>query len=47
VENGKMNEVFPKNLHFAFSNFHFSMKFSVLFPNAELIQIFIYAEPAG
>jgi len=33
-----MNDVFSKDFHFAFCNFHFSMKFSVPFQNAKLIQ---------
>jgi len=31
--------VFPKILHFAFCNFHFSMRFSVSFQSAKLIRI--------
>jgi len=30
--------VLQKNLHFSIGNFHFSMKFSVAFQNAKLIQ---------
>jgi hypothetical protein len=33
-----MDEVFSENLHLAFCNFHFSMKFSIPFQNAELIR---------
>jgi len=36
----KMTMVLQKNLHFSIGNFHFSMKFSVAFQNAKLIQIF-------
>ncbi len=33
-----MIRILQKNLHFSICNFHFSMKFSVSFQNAKLIQ---------
>jgi hypothetical protein len=38
--------VLQKNLHFSIGNFHFSMKFSVAFQNAKLIQNF-YSTKGG
>jgi len=42
-----MNELSPENLHFAFSNFHFPMKFGLPFQNAKLITNFIFYPFSG